>query len=185
VIKRILIGGASVMLLVVIVFLIVVSLQPNSYSVERSQTIKAKPETVFPLVNDFQLWDKWSPCFELDPQAKITISEPSGGKGARIEWDGNSSVGAGKMIVTDSQPHERVLMEQSFTRPFQDKCNVIFLLEPSGGETKITWRFQGDHGGFFEKAMCTVMNMDRMLGPMLEKGLVRLKTEAERRAAAE
>jgi hypothetical protein len=178
-VKRILLGITIVIVLLVSGFVIVVSQQPNSYAVERSTTIKATPEAIFPLVNDFHGWSTWTPFHDLDPKATYTISEPSSGKGAIMTWDGNDKVGAGAMVIVDSKPHEVVLMEQSFTRPQQGKCDVIFSFIPVESETKVTWQFKGEYGNFLEKAMCMVMNLDAMLGPKMEQGLRLMKTVAE------
>jgi uncharacterized protein YndB with AHSA1/START domain len=179
-IRRIIIGITFVLALAVVGFVIRVSLLPNSYTIERSTTIKATPETIFPLVNDFQKWDKWSPFVELDPQAKVTISEPSAGKGAKMTWDGNDQVGAGEMLVRKSEPNELVLMEQSFSRPQQAACDVVFTFVPTASETKVTWQFNGNYDSFVTKAMCYVMDMEKMLGPKLEQGLAGIKREAEK-----
>lgn len=178
-IRRIIIGISFILSLAVIAFLVAVAMKSNSYSVERSTTIKAAPDVIFPLVNDFQEWDEWSPFKDLDPKAKVTISKPSAGKGAKMEWDGNDQVGAGTMLILKSEPHERVLMEQSFTRPKQGACDVVFTFAPAGNETKVTWQFNGNYGGFAEKAICLVMNLDAMLGPKMEEGLASLKNVAE------
>ena len=179
-IRHLIIGITLVLAIAMAGFLIRVSMLPNSYSIERSTTIKATPETIFPLVNDFQKWEQWSPFKEDDPQAKVTISEPSAGEGAKMTWDGNDQVAQGEMVVRKSEPGELVLMEQSFSRPQQAVCDVVFTFVPAGSETKVTWQFKGNYDSFVTKAMCYVMNMEKMLGPKLEEGLAGMKRVAEK-----
>ncbi len=41
--------------------------KPGSFSVVRTTDIKAPPEKVLALINDFREWPKWSPWEKLDP----------------------------------------------------------------------------------------------------------------------
>jgi uncharacterized protein YndB with AHSA1/START domain len=50
--------------------------QPDSFQLERSITVKAPPEKVFALVNDFQQWGKWSPWDKKDPAMKVAAEAP-------------------------------------------------------------------------------------------------------------
>ena len=63
---KILIGVA----VLVVIFVIVVALQPSEFRVTRSATISAPPATVFARVNDFHNWEAWSPWAKLDPACK-------------------------------------------------------------------------------------------------------------------
>ena len=39
---------------------VLVSMQPDTFTVQRSATMAAPPAAVFAQVNDFQAWDAWS-----------------------------------------------------------------------------------------------------------------------------
>jgi len=41
--------------------LVYAATRPDSFRIERSATIKAPPEKVYALVNDFHRWAAWSP----------------------------------------------------------------------------------------------------------------------------
>ena len=62
--KKILIGMA----VVILVFLVVVALQPADFRITRSTIIAAPPEVVFAQVNDFHKWDAWSPWAKSIPR---------------------------------------------------------------------------------------------------------------------
>ncbi len=47
---------------------------PNTFRVQRSATMKAPPEKIFPLINDFHQWLAWSPWEKLDSNLKRTYS---------------------------------------------------------------------------------------------------------------
>src|SRR5215217_1936405 len=103
----------------IIIFLIVVALQPSAFRVVRTATIAAPPEAVFAQVNDFHKWEAWSPWAKLDPSMKQTYGGPPAGVGAVYEWSGNGQVGAGRMTITDSRPAELVGIRLEFFRPFK------------------------------------------------------------------
>jgi len=46
---------------IVIVFVVIVALQPSEFRVARSGTISAPPPAVFAQVNDFHKWEAWNP----------------------------------------------------------------------------------------------------------------------------
>jgi hypothetical protein len=61
--KKILIGLA----VIILVFLIVVALQPAEFRVARSITIAAPAEVVFGQVNELKKWEAWNPWGKIDP----------------------------------------------------------------------------------------------------------------------
>ena len=70
--KKILIVAAAL----VAVFALVVALQPGAFRVERKATIAAPDSVLFAQVNDFHMWDAWSPWAKLDPAMKQTYEGP-------------------------------------------------------------------------------------------------------------
>ncbi len=79
----------------------------DSFAVERSTSIKAPPEKIFALINDFHGWESWSPWVKLDPAMKTTYSGAASGPGAVYQWVGNSDVGEGS-DGNHSEAHGRV-----------------------------------------------------------------------------
>ena len=55
---------------IVVVFLVVVAMQPSDFKVERSATMRAPAPAAFAQVNDFQKWQAWSPWEKVDPALK-------------------------------------------------------------------------------------------------------------------
>ena len=92
----------------IVVFLIIVAMQPSSYWVVRSLAISAPPEAVFPYMNDLKKWEVWNPWGKADPNMKLTYSNPTSGVGANYSWAGNNEVGAGLATITESRPNEFV-----------------------------------------------------------------------------
>jgi uncharacterized protein YndB with AHSA1/START domain len=162
----------------IVLFVVVVAMQPAAYRVERSTKIAAPPATVFPLVNDFHRWDSWSPWAKLDPGMKTTFEGPAAGAGAIYKWIGNKDVGEGQMTLLESKPNELVRIKLDFLKPFKDTSTTEFTFKPAGDQTEVAWSMSGDRN-FFAKAVCMFMNMDKMVGGDFEKGLAKIKSEAE------
>lgn len=152
--------------------------RPNEFRVVRETSIKSPPELVFALVNDLRKWDDWSPWAKLDPNCKMTYGESEEGKGAWYSWNGNNKVGEGKLTITGSQPSQDLRLRLEFIRPFKCENDVDFTFKPDSGGTRVIWGMVGKNN-FMSKAMCLVMNMDKMVGKDFEKGLSSLKSLAE------
>lgn len=159
-------------------FMVLVAMQPASWSVTRSAVIAAPASQVFPLVNDLKQWEKWSPWEKMDPAMKRTYEGPASGTGAAYGWVGNNEVGEGRMTITESKPDELVKMNLHFLKPFEDSCVVDFTFKQEGTQTRVGWTMAGQKN-FMQKAICMFMDMDKMLGGQFETGLASMKTAAE------
>ena len=72
----------ALLALAVAAVLILASRKPDTFRVERAASIKAPPEKIFPLINDFHRWQSWSPYEVKDPAMQRTFSGAHSGKGA-------------------------------------------------------------------------------------------------------
>lgn len=176
----------SVVLIVlaVIVVLIVAVLglaasRPNAFRVSRSILIKAKPDKIYPMIDDFHAWIRWSPYEGRDPNMTRTYGAVAQGKGAVYEWSGEAkTVGAGRMEITEAAAPFKTLIKLDFLKPFEGHNTAEFTLEPEADATKVTWAMFGP-APFMHKLMGMVFNMDRMIGKDFETGLANLKGIAE------
>jgi uncharacterized protein YndB with AHSA1/START domain len=159
--------------------LIYAATQPDTFRVQRATTIKAPPESVFPLVNDFRRWDAWSPWEKKDPAMKRTFSTATSGKGAVYGWEGNQDVGQGRMEIAESVAPSNVTIKLDFVEPWEAHNLVEFTLQPQGETTNITWTMHGPMP-YVSKLMSVFMDMDRMIGKDFEAGLANLKAVAEK-----
>jgi hypothetical protein len=151
--------------------------KPNTFRVQRSVTIDAAPEKIFPLIDDFHNWSGWAPQDKENPSMKRTYSGPAFGTGAVSDWDSTGNAGRGRMSIVESAPPTRVVVEVDFVKPFAAHNLNEFTLEP-GPATKVTWTMQGSNL-YVMKLMSTFVNMDRVMGKHFETGLDNLKKAAE------
>ena len=170
---------AIVIVVVLSIVVILAAMKPDTFRVERSASIKAPPEKIFPLIEDFHRWDAWSPWEKRDPALKRMHSGAPAGKGAVYEWDGNKEVGKGRMEILDSTPSSKVHIKLDFIEPFEGHNTATFTLKPEGGATNVTWVMDGP-APFISKLMQVFMSFDSMIGKDFEAGLANMKAAAER-----
>ena len=169
---------ALVVPVLVVAVLAYAATKPDTLHVQRNAGVKAPPEEIFPLINDFHRWTSWSPYEKRDPGMKRTYSGPAQGKGAVYEWEGNSEVGQGRMEITDTSDPSRVTIKLDFIKPIEGHNVAEFALVPQGGTTNVTWSMDGP-SPFIGKLIGVFVNMDTMIGRDFETGLANLKTIAE------
>src|SRR5580765_4568725 len=178
-IKKAILGILALILVVVVIFCVVVAMQPEDFKITRVASMNASPDKVFEQVNDFHKWDAWSPWAKLDPAMKTTYSGAASGTGSSYSWVGNDKVGAGRMTIADSHPSEHIKIDLEFIKPFAAKNVTDFAFKPDGDKTTVTWTMTGKNN-FMAKAFNLVMNMDKLVGGDFEKGLGQLKTVVEK-----
>jgi uncharacterized protein YndB with AHSA1/START domain len=161
------------------IVLILAATKPDTFSVRRVTTVRAPPEKIFPLINDFQQWGTWSPWEDKDPAMKRTYSGAGSGKGAVYAWDGNKNVGTGRMEILEVSAPSKIVIKLDFFKPFEAHNTAEFTMLPQGDATSLTWLMHGP-APFMSKVMQVFMNMDKMIGKDFEAGLAKLKKLTER-----
>lgn len=172
VLKFIGIGLLGLILLIAIIGFML----PRKIETERSLLIKAAPETIFEQINVLPNWEKWSPWKEMDPQSKMTYSNPNSGVGAFYTWEGPET-GKGKLTITESVPFSRINTNLEFDGQGSSKAGYLF--EPQDdGQINVHWTFESDMGGNpFMRVFGLIMK--KMLNDQFDQGLKKLKEVAE------
>ncbi|MBY0372196.1 SRPBCC family protein [bacterium] len=175
--KAVKIVGAVVLGAIALI-LVLAALKPSHYSISREIEIQAKPQELFPQINNPQRMDAWMPWAEQDPQVKNTYSGPAEGVGAVSSWQSPGSMGHGRAEVLASVPDQRVSTRVSFEKPMVMEQLSEITLTPTAKGTIVRWTVSGENS-FMGRVFCVFMNMDNHVGGMFEKGLAKLKTKAE------
>ena len=173
----------SVVALAVLAVLGLAASKPDTFQVQRSTTIQAPPDKIFPLINDFKRWPEWSPWEALDPAMQRSLSGAASGPGAIYAWEGNKEVGAGRMEILQAATPSKISIKLDFIRPFEGHNTTDFSLTPAADSanpgTTVTWLMQGPTP-FVSKLMQVFVSMDRLIGKDFEAGLAKMKAVAER-----
>lgn len=150
----------------------------DEYVVERSLHVAAPPSALYERIVDLRRWQAWSPWEDLDPNLQREYDGPTQGVGASYAWSGKGSAGKGRMEITEATDDEHVGFDLVFEKPFKSSSTTTFDLEPTADGTLVTWRMRGPKT-VMTRVMGLFTSMDKMVGPDFEKGLDRLRADAE------
>jgi len=170
---------AVVLAVVIAIVLILAMTKPDRFRVERAAAIKAPPEKIFSLIDDFRQWGNWSPWEGRDPAMKRSFEGAARGKGAVYAWDGDKNVGSGRMEILEASAPQKIVIKLDFFTPFEGHNTAEFTMLPQGDATNVTWLMHGP-SPFMGKIMHVFINMDRMVGKDFEIGLANLKRLTEK-----
>ena len=170
---------AFVLAVAIAIVLILAATKPATFGVQRAIAVKAPPEKIFPLINDFHRWTDWSPYENKDPAMQRSYGGEAAGGGAVYTWDGNNNVGSGRMEIIDSLEPSRIVIKLDFIKPFEGHNTAEFTMLPQGDATNVTWLMHGP-ASFMSRLMQVFINLDRMIGKDFEIGLSNLKKIVER-----
>jgi hypothetical protein len=172
---------AVILAVAIAIVLVLASTKPATFSIQRSAVMQAPAETIFPLINDFHQWTKWSPWENKDPALKRSYSGAESGKGAVYAWDGNKNVGSGRMEILDASSPSKITIKLDFLKPFEahNTAEFTFVPERDAAATNVIWVMRGP-SSFMSKVMQVFMDFDKMIGGDFETGLTNLKALSEK-----
>jgi len=171
-----------VWILAIILVLILVSyVLPKTYKVDRSVTIKARPELVYDITSNFNKWKLWIPWTKaVDSTAVFELIGKEGQAGTIWKWNGKV-LGSGQMTSTAYTPGQQMDYDLEFDNgKYKSKGKI--LIEKNADSCKVTWSDEGDLG-YNPISRYFGLFMDRILGPDFVKGLTKLKSVCEARAS--
>ena len=170
---------AVIVAIAIAAVLILAATKPDTLRVQRSVSIKAPAETIFPLIHDFQQWRSWSPYENKDPAMKRTYSGAERGRGAVYAWDGDKNVGSGRMEILEASAPQKIVIKLDFFTPFEGHNTAEFTMLPQGDGTHVTWVMSGC-SNFMARLIQVFINLDNMIGRDFEAGLANLKKLTEK-----
>jgi hypothetical protein len=170
---------AVVLAVAIAIVLVLAATKPATLGVQRAIAVKASPEKIFPLINDFHQWTNWSPYENKDPAMRRSYGGVAAGKGAVYNWDGNNNVGSGRMEIIDSSAPSKIVIKLDFIKPFEGHNTAEFTMLPQDDATNVTWLMHGP-ASFMSRLMQVFINLDHMIGKDFEIGLSNLKRLAEK-----
>lgn len=164
------------LVLLVAVLAIIGFFLPGKFKVERSITIAAPAEKIYPMISETRKWPTWTVWNERDPNMKIDYAGPLSGVGAKWAWQSKSE-GNGSMEFTSADASKGIEYKLTFADFGMVSSGVLNMVSDKAG-TKVTWTNEGEFGGnpfmrYFGLAM------DSMVGKDFDAGLVKLKRIVE------
>lgn len=169
------VAGIIVLLLVVAIFV------NGKYAVEREVTINKPKQQVYDYVKYLKNQNQFSVWAKIDPEMKTEFRGEDGMVGFVSAWDSqNKKAGKGEQKILKIDEGNRIDYELHFIKPFEstDYASMEFTAV-NDSTTLVKWSFNGEMK-FPMKLMLLFMNMEKMLAPDLQNGLVNLKTILEK-----
>jgi hypothetical protein len=155
-----------------LIFLSVGFVLSGEWRAERTVSIAAPAEVVWPMIADLRRWDDWAPLGEVEG----IFPGATTGPGAVREWD-DPAWGYGSVTIRELQEGRRLAYDVRVEGGLQTAGTL--LLEASGAaETRVTWREEGDFG-WNPLLSWFAWGMEARQGAQLERGLQQLRALAE------
>jgi hypothetical protein len=155
-----------------------VAMQPSEMRISRELLINAKPEVIFPYINNSKKTNEWMPWSESDPGVQMAYSGPEEGVGSLSSWDSKGQMGTGKAEVIESIPNQLVKTQLTYTKPMEMSQLAEISITPAGDASLVKWSVSGTNS-FIGKLFSVIMNLDKVVGKDFEKGLNNLKSKTE------
>jgi uncharacterized protein YndB with AHSA1/START domain len=178
-VKKVVLAVAGIVVLALVVLIGVASQQPESFHIERSVSINAAPDKIYPVLADFNRFKEWSPWQKLDPNMQISVVGEPGVVGTKYAWISKTDAGEGSMAFTAVEPNQKLVVDLEFLKPFPSKAITTWALEPNAAGTKVIWAMDGKNDSLMAKIFALLMDMDAMLGKDFDAGLGKLKQICE------
>ncbi|WP_306351051.1 SRPBCC family protein [Flavobacterium sp. '19STA2R22 D10 B1'] len=159
------------LLLAIIAFSVYVATQKGDFNIERSRIINAPRSFLFSYVNEYKNWEKWGTWQQEDPTIKYTYPEKTSGVGGSYTWIGKD--GNGKMETVFNKVNDSIA-QRIYLKDIPS--DVYWKFKDTVGGTKVTWGMKGEMGFMWKAYAILSGGVDKMIGPMYEKGLDNLST---------
>jgi hypothetical protein len=169
-----------VILIIISIPLVLAIFTKKEYHIEKMVTINRPKKAVFDYIRMLKNQDNFSVWAMMDPQMKKHFYGTDGNPGFISGWESaNKKVGKGEQEIRKVTDGERIDYEIRFIEPFAGIAQASMQTDSvSQDETRVTWQFDS-RINYPMNLMLLFMNMDKMVGNDLAKGLVNLKQVLE------
>jgi len=178
-------GTLSTIMLVIAILIVLVivlaSLTPTAYAIERRITINQPSDRVFNFVKLLEKQDQYNKWVMTDPNISRTYKGTDGEVGATVAWNSkNSQVGKGEQEITAIKPGSRIDYEIRFEKPFKGTSTAYMTTVPmAAGQTAVNWVMNGEMN-LFSKVLNLFLKIKKILGNDMAISLDRLKAVLEK-----
>src|ERR1700677_2578814 len=131
------IKGLIGLAVVIILFLIMFSAQPDEYALEHEITITAPVDKIFDQVNDVHHCIAWSRWEKSDPSVSLTFDGKARGVGSVCHWKSTAIGSEANMVITQSVKNEHISILIDIFTPSYGRNNFVISFEPKGVDTLV------------------------------------------------
>ena len=171
-----------IVILSIIALLLIIGIFLKKEYIVTSEVIVNKPKTiVFEYIKLLKNQNEYSVWATMDPDMRKKFTGTDGTPGFISAWDSdNKNVGKGEQQILKIVDGERVDYEIRFIKPFESTSLAsMSTFSVNDNQTKVQWKFTGKMK-YPTNLMLLFMNMEKMIGNDLDKGLQNLKSILEK-----
>lgn len=161
---------------IVVLLLIIGIFLKKEYSVVREVIINKPKRTVFDFIRLLKNQNKYSVWATMDNNMKTEFRGTDGTPGFVSVWDSEiKNVGKGEQEILKVVDGEKVDYVIRFIKPFESTSYASMSTDAfNEDQTRVVWKFDGTMK-YPMNLMLLFMNMRKMIGNDLDKGLQNLK----------
>jgi hypothetical protein len=170
-----------VILIIIAIPLVLAIFTKKEYHIEKMAIINRTKKTVFDYIRLLKNQDNFSVWANMDPQMKKYYRGTDGNPGFVSGWEStNKKVGKGEQEIKKVTDGKKIDYEIRFVEPFAGIAQASMETDSvSPDQTRVTWQFDS-RMNYPMNLMLLFMNMDKMVGKDLAKGLDNLKQVLEK-----
>jgi len=135
--------------IVAALFVLVALFLPSSRTITETVETNRRQAIVFDTLNSFRRFKDWNALTMRDPAAKLELSGPEAGVGARLDYSSEArALGEGSWEIVESEPDSRIVYRLENPDRGENK-RMEFTLKPTGRggrNIEITQRYDVDYG---------------------------------------
>ena len=143
-----------VALIIVFILAVIVGVfLPSHAHIERSIEISHNPQHIYDVLNNFRRFGDYAggSLQAQDPQVKYSLSGPAYGPGATLTWNGNDTIGNGKLVNKSGNIDlaGNSTVTWNLTNDWRGENKTFtFTVMPSHGQrvSTVTWGYDVDYG---------------------------------------
>ena len=125
---------------VLLLYLLLGVFLPGTWTAQTEARLPARPEVVFPFLNQPNLWMRWNAV----PDSGLEPVGGTSGVGAGLEWD-DPRYGSGRFMIQESRP-PRFVQYQVLVEDGALTVTGRLELSPDGTGSLLQWTEEGDFG---------------------------------------
>ena len=154
----------------------------KKYDISRTMVINAPRDVVFSFIRRLKNHPFWVPWFFKYPKTVLKQKGEDGKVGSAIYWKGdNKEIGEGIQKIIKVK-HPRVFETRVlFVKPVKVSMLTYFAIkELEPGKSKVVWGIRGSLP-FPLSVISLFYSPNKLMGDDIEKGLINLKTQMEKK----
>ena len=166
----------GVFLLSLIFLILIISLfVKKDFRVERTVSVERDISDVYDYLRYLEHQKEFGVWFKIDPKMESKLSGIDGEENAALHWSSdNENVGVGTMELSSLEENHIISQKLMFKEPMESEMTSSYELESTDGQTSVKWIVEGRSPWPFN-FLLLFMNMDKEMGPDLDKSLTNLK----------